>query len=93
MHCNKHGAACKVNRVCHKDPMGYLLAWLLAGQESCITTKKQHFDLKPAIDADFDLRNTARLLYEDDEALTGAFATEHGNGEEPHGIVDSDNEA
>ena len=93
MHCNKHGAACKVNRVCHKDPMGYLLAWLLAGQESCITTRKQHFDLRRAIDADYNLRNTARVLYEDDEALTGAFATEHGNGEEPHGIVDSDNEA
>ena len=46
-HCgNGHGADCVIHRVAKKKPIGYLVAWLLAGAEEGCKRRSQHMDMR-----------------------------------------------
>ncbi len=56
-HCTRHGSRCTCNRTISGNrgkgrPLGFLVAWLLAGCDKAVATKDDHVRLKKPMGAD-----------------------------------------
>ena len=91
VHCWRHG--CRLNKVMHKRPCGYFLAWLIAGEslEPGDDNRQAHLDMKfelgPSGGASLAKRRAARRKGLSDASLRQLFEWE-GEGLARHGVLD-----